>query len=90
MYNPNAIILNRKNTLRGVISRSKILDYMSKEEGRYYTMEELSSALSMSKSKVSYHLHLLREANVVESYGKHPIRWILTGKGQKKIDEFIV
>jgi|Deesub1362B_J571_1020462.scaffolds.fasta_scaffold00004_15 predicted transcriptional regulator len=88
MYNPNAIILNRKNTIKGVISRSKILDYMSKEN-RYYTIDELSKALAMSKSKVVYHLRLLKESNIVQGFGKHPIRWILTGKGQKKIDEFI-
>jgi DNA-binding transcriptional ArsR family regulator len=81
---PNAILYNRKNYLRGIINRSKIILYLKK---KYLAdVNELSEYLGISRSATRYHLILLRKYGVCKKIGR---KWKLTKNIQRTLDEYV-
>jgi len=81
-YHPNAQLSSRRNTNRGLISRSKILYALEK---RPSSGKELSEETQLPYRVVLYHLHLFFDEGLVNFKGNRPHVWFLTGFGQKRL-----
>lgn len=90
-YHPNAYLLHRKNVVRGLKARTKILEIMmnlnqnKSSRGRIRTAKIISVASKISYSSSFHHLRLLEEEKIVMREGKKPYKWKLTGLGQKSL-----
>ncbi len=58
-----------------------------REDGTELTIKAISESAAMSYSSSFHHLRLLEEEKIVKRDGKRPYNWVVTGKGQKSLDE---
>ncbi len=96
-YHPNAYLERRRNVVKGLKARTKILDAlataMSKseevrdEKENELAIKAISRSAAMSYSSSLHHLRLLEEEKIVKREGKRPYIWKVTGKGQRSFDE---
>ncbi len=99
-YHPNAYLERKRNVVRGLKARTKILEVLTmaaaaainegeeiREKGDELTIKAVSKSTAMSYPSSFHHLRLLEEEEIVKREGKRPYKWILTGKGQKSLDE---
>ena len=84
MIHPNARIPNRRNTFVGVETRSSILDYLE-EEGAEATAREIAEAIDLKRYMIYFHLNRLHGARFVQKRSTRPIKWSLSGYGQKRL-----
>lgn len=84
MYvHPKAYLSTRRNTRLGLLSRTKILGALEKEQK---SIREVSIEINISYSRVLHHLHLLEAERLVERLGgKRPFKWRVTGFGQQAL-----
>jgi len=57
------------------------------ENGTELTIKAISESAAMSYSSSFHHLRLLEEEKIVKREGKRPYKWVVTGKGQRSLDE---
>ncbi|MCW3142204.1 MAG: hypothetical protein N2V72_08580 [Methanophagales archaeon] len=97
-YHPNAYLERKRNVARGLNARTKILRVLTmasakskgeeiREKENKLTIRGVSKLAAMSYPSSFHHLRLLEEEEIVKREGKRPYKWILTGKGQKSLDE---
>ena len=99
-YHPNAYLERKKNVVRGLKARTKILKALAmtmetamrkseevREKENEFTIKTVSKSAAMSYSSSFHHLRLLEEERIVKREGKRPYKWIITGKGQKSLNE---
>ncbi len=84
-YHPNAYLELRKNVIRGLKARTKILDVIAGADAR--TIKEVANLAVLSYSASRHHLRLLEDEQIVKRTGKRPYKWKLTGKGQKRLNQ---
>jgi predicted ArsR family transcriptional regulator len=82
-YHPDAYLERRRNVIRGLQARTKILEVMDRASAQ--TIQEVASLTVLSYSASRHHLRLLEAERIVKRTGKRPYRWRLTGKGQKRL-----
>nr|QNO52580.1 2-aminoethylphosphonate--pyruvate transaminase [Methanosarcinales archaeon ANME-1 ERB6] len=51
------------------------------------TIKAISESAAMSYSSSFHHLRLLEEEKIVKREGPRPYKWVVTGKGQRSLDE---
>ena len=85
-YHPNAYLERKRNVVRGLNARTKILKVLAMSTAAP-TIKAVSKFAAMSYPSSFHHLRLLEEEEIVKREGKRPYKWILTGKGQKGLDE---
>ncbi len=51
------------------------------------TIKAISESAAMSYSSSFHHLRLLEEEKIVKREGPRPYKWVMTGKGQRRLDE---
>jgi len=83
-YHPKAYLSSRRNIREGLLSRSKVLDLIEVE---HLTAMEIANRIGLKYRSVLYHLKLLESEGIVERKGKKPYLWLLTGRGQLRLDE---
>lgn len=88
-YHPNAYLERKRNVVRGLNARTKILKVLARSTAAT-TIKAVSKFAAMSYPSSFHHLRLLEEEEIVKREGKRPYKWILTGKGQKGLDELEV
>jgi DNA-binding IclR family transcriptional regulator len=84
-FHPNAYLERRKNVLRGLKARTKILEAIGR--ARVGTITELSRLTVLSYAASRHHLRLLEAEDIVTRVGKRPYRWRVTGEGQKSLNQ---
>jgi len=84
-FHPNAYLERRKNVLRGLKARTKLLEAIGR--ARVGTIKELSRLAALSYAASRHHLRLLEVEDIVIRVGKRPYRWRVTGKGQKSLNQ---
>jgi len=84
MIDPNAIIAGRKNYKKGVISRSKIIQYLRKNY--MASSREMAEKLGISYSAVYYHLRILKLYKIVKKEGR---KWRLLAYPQHTLTEYM-
>jgi predicted transcriptional regulator len=84
-YHPNAYLERRRNVIRGLKTRTKIIEAIA--GARAYTIKEVASFAVLSYSVSRHHLRLLEDEHIVKRTGKRPYKWKLTGKGQKRLNQ---
>jgi DNA-binding IclR family transcriptional regulator len=84
-FHPNAYLERRRNVLRGLKARTKLLEAIGK--ARIGTITELSRLTVLSYAASRHHLRLLEAEDIITRVGKRPYRWRVTGKGQKSLDQ---
>lgn len=84
-YHPNAYLERRRNVIRGLKARTKILEVMGRTNA--LTIKEVSSLAVLSYSASRHHLRLLEDEQIVKRKGKRPYKWKITGKGQKRLNQ---
>lgn len=84
MIHPNARILNRRNTSVGMETRSSILNYLEEEDAEA-TAREIAEAIDLKRQIIYFHLNRLHGAKFVKKRSTHPIKWSLSGFGQKRL-----
>ena len=57
------------------------------ENGTELTIKAISESAAMSYSSSFHHLRLLEEEKIVKREGERPYKWVVTGKGQRSLDE---
>ena len=82
MIEPDAIILGRRNTSKGIKNRSRILVFLRK---RAASTSEIAEYMEMSRNGVLYHLKLLENIGILVKRGKY---WIVCVR-QRKMDDYI-
>ncbi len=83
-YHPNAYLEHRRNVIRGLKARTKILEVLG--QAKVLTIKEVSNLAVLSYSVSRHHLRLLEDEQIVKRTGKKPYKWKSTGKGQKRLD----
>ncbi len=58
-----------------------------REDGTELTIKAISKSAAMSYSSSFHHLRLLEEEKIVKREGSRPYKWVVTGKGQRSLDE---
>jgi len=58
-----------------------------RENGTELTIKAISESAAMSYSSSFHHLRLLEEEKIVKREGSRPYKWVVTGKGQKRLDD---
>lgn len=84
-FHPNAYLERRKNVLRGLKARTKLLEAIGR--ARVGTITELARLTVLSYSVSRHHLRLLEAEDIVTRVGTRPYRWRITGKGQKSLNQ---
>jgi predicted ArsR family transcriptional regulator len=84
-YHPDAYLERRRNVIRGLKARTKILVVMDRASAR--TIQEVASLTVLSYSVSRHHLRLLEAERIVKRTRKRPYKWRLTGKGQKRLNQ---
>jgi len=77
-----AILSNRRNTLRGIENRSKIISFLREKSA---STRDISKHVNLSRSGTLYHLNLLRRSGTVIKRGRY---WRVYIR-QKRIDSYI-
>jgi predicted transcriptional regulator len=77
-----AVLSNRRNTLRGIKSRSRIISFL---RVRTASTREISKHVKLSRSGTLYHLRLLSEAGTVIKRGRY---WKARIR-QRRIDSYL-
>ena len=77
-----AVLSNRRNTLKGIESRSRIISFL---RVRTASTREISEHVKLSRNGTLYHLRLLREAGTVIKRGKY---WKVHIR-QRRIDSYL-
>ena len=83
-YHPNAYLERRRNVIRGLKARTKILEVMGRAASTL-TIKEVASLAVLSYPVSRHHLRLLEDEQIVRRKGKRPYKWRITGKGQKRL-----
>ncbi len=89
MIHPNARIPNRRNTSVGVETRSSILNYLEEEDAKA-TAREIAEAIDLKRYMVYFHLNRLYGARFVQKKSTRPIKWSLSGFGQKRLSSILM
>jgi DNA-binding transcriptional ArsR family regulator len=84
-FHPNAYLERRKNVVRGLTARTKVLEAIGR--ARVGTITEISRLTVLSYAASRHHLRLLEDEEIVRRVGKRPYRWRITGKGQKSLNQ---
>jgi predicted transcriptional regulator len=84
-YHPNAYLEHRRNVIRGLKARTKILEVVGRANA--LTIKEVSNLAVLSYSTSRHHLRLLEDEQIVKRKGKRPYKWKITGKGQKRLNQ---
>jgi predicted ArsR family transcriptional regulator len=84
-YHPNAYLELRRNVIKGLKARTKILEVIAGANAR--TIKEVANLAVLSYSASRHHLRLLEDEHIVKRTGKKPYKWKLTGKGQKRLNQ---
>jgi len=84
-YHPNTYLERKRNVIRGLKARTKILEVMGRAKA--LTIKEVSSLAVLSYSTSRHHLRLLEDKQIVKRKGKRPYKWKITGKGQKRLNQ---
>ena len=58
-----------------------------REDRTELTIKTISESAAMSYSSSFHHLRLLEAEKIVKREGKRPYKWMVTGKGQRSLDE---
>ena len=58
-----------------------------RKDGTELTIKAISESAAMSYSSSFHHLRLLEAEKIVKREGKRPYKWMVTGKGQRSLDE---
>jgi len=90
-YHPNTYLERKRNVVRGLKARTKILKVLAmtdvREKENEFTIKAVSGSAAMSYSSSFHHLRLLEEEKIVKREGPKPYKWVVTGKGQRSLDE---
>ena len=101
-HHPNAYLERKRNVEQGLHARTKILETLAmstpteaavsnseeiREDGTELTIKTISESAAMSYSSSFHHLRLLEAEKIVKREGKRPYKWMVTGKGQRSLDE---
>jgi len=101
-HHPNAYLERKRNVEQGLHARTKILETLAmstpteaavsnseeiREDGTELTIKAISESAAMSYSSSFHHLRLLEAEKIVKREGKRPYKWMVTGKGQRSLDE---
>ncbi|MEM3096510.1 MAG: winged helix-turn-helix domain-containing protein [Nitrososphaerota archaeon] len=82
--NPRAYLSRLRNVRRGVVTRSRIIESM----GAGATVPQICFRSGLSPSNVRYHLtNMMAEGLVLKRRSRGRTWWMMTGAGQKTIDE---
>ena len=81
-FHPNSFLSLRRNVKPGLSARTKIIKILEKNS---LSTNLISLKSELSYSSALYHLHLLKNENIVVCRGKRKYIWELTGKGQQKL-----
>ncbi|MBK5190195.1 MAG: hypothetical protein JJE19_01670 [Methanosarcinales archaeon] len=84
-YHPDAYLERKRNVIRGLKARTKILEVMGRANA--LTIKEVSGLAVLSYSTSRHHLRLLEDEQIVKRKGKRPYKWKITGKGQKRLNQ---
>jgi predicted transcriptional regulator len=84
-YHPNAYLACRRNVIRGLKARTKILEAIV--GANTHTIKEVANLAVLSYSVSRHHLRLLEDEHIVKRTGKKPYEWQLTGEGQKRLNQ---
>ena len=77
----------KRNTRRGVLARSRLINALRKGE---LTLGQIAESSDLPINVVRYHLANLEKAGIVERKGSgRGRRWRLTGLGQSRLDELL-
>ena len=85
-YHPNAYLEHKRNVIRGLKVRTKILQVMA-GSAEVCTIKEVADLAVLSYSVSRHHLRLLEDEQIVKRTGKKPYKWKITGKGQKRLNQ---
>ena len=83
-YHPDAYLERRRNVIRGLQARTKILEVMDRASAQ--TIQEVATLAVLSYPASRHHLRLLEAERIVKRTRKRPYKWRLTGKGQKRLN----
>jgi len=83
-YHPKAFLLRTKNIKPGLVARTKIASLLEKDSLNAVLISKRSG---LSYSSVLHHLRLMEKENIVTKSDEKPYKWMLTGAGQKRLDE---
>ncbi len=99
-YHPNAYLERKRNVVKGLKARTKILEVLAmtmetatrkseevREKENEFTIKTISESAAMSYPSSFHHLRLLEEERIVKREGPKPYKWVVTGKGQRSLDE---
>jgi predicted ArsR family transcriptional regulator len=84
-YHPDAYLGRRRNVIKGLQARTKILEVME-DRASAQIIQEVASLTVLSYSVSRHHLRLLEAERIVKRTRKRPYKWRLTGKGQKRLN----
>jgi predicted ArsR family transcriptional regulator len=84
-YHPDAYLGRRRNVIKGLQARTKILEVME-DRASSQIIQEVASLTVLSYSVSRHHLRLLEAERIVKRTRKRPYKWRLTGKGQKRLN----
>jgi len=84
-YHPNAYLERRRNVIRGLKARTKILEVLGR--AKKLTIKKVSNLAVLSYSTSRHHLRLLEDEHIVKRAGKRPYKWNITGRGQKRLNQ---
>lgn len=84
-YHPNAYLEHKKNVIRGLKARTKILQVM--DGAKALTIKEVADLTVLNYSVSRHHLRLLGAEHIVKRTGKRPYKWRITGKGQRSLNQ---
>jgi len=84
IYNPKAFLTLKRNTHRGLTSRTKIVSLLEKETLDAKTLAERAG---LRYASVLHHLHLLEAERIIAHRKGKPYIWELTGAGQQSLVE---
>lgn len=90
-HHPNAYLERKRNVVKGLKARTKILEVLAmtevREKENERTIKAISKSATMSYPSSFHRLRLLEEERIVKREGKRPYKWMVTGKGQRSLDE---
>ncbi len=82
-YHPNAYLIHIRNVKLGLKARTQILNTL---EERSLDARTITKETGMHYGVVMHHLKLLEVEEIVERKGSKPCVWVLTGLGQKRLE----
>ena len=82
IYHPNAYLVDFRNVRPGLKTRSIILNAI---ENKPVNAKKIAEETGLNYWVSLYHLRLLKSRGIIQTKGKRPSIWILTGLGQKRL-----